>query len=76
MKNCPSCKRRKTLREHQGIMDTFERYVIYTWQCIYCGAVFEFQNIGHRLKHIGTERIILMPGELEHLRETRNTEKV
>lgn len=76
MKNCPSCKRRKTLREHQGVMDTFERYIVHTWQCIYCGGVFEFHALGNKLKRIGTERIILAPNELAQLRDARNIKEV
>lgn len=67
---CPGCKKRASLKEHQGVMDTFERYAVCTWQCIYCGSVCE--PIGVRsMEVIGVEQIILEPGELESLRSDR-----
>lgn len=66
---CPGCKRRKTLKEHSGAIDAWDRYEVATWQCVYCGTVCErgFRGI---IVH-GVERIILAPGELEQLRNQR-----
>ena len=66
---CPACKRRGTLREYQGVMDTFERYDVATWQCVECGAVVEPKLRG--LAVLSVERIVLRPGELQEMRDGR-----
>ena len=66
---CPHCSKRASLREYQGVMDTFERYSVCTWQCIYCGAVCEPNVRGMRV--VAFDRIVLRPGELEELRHAR-----
>ena len=66
---CPSCHRRGTLKDHLGVMDTFERYEVDVWQCIDCGAVCERKLTGLSVTRF--ERIVLAPGELENLRVER-----
>ncbi len=67
---CPNCHRRGTLKEHQGVMDTFERYEMVAWQCVYCGAVCE-KEWRRGMIVVGIERIVLAPGELEAMRNSR-----
>lgn len=66
---CPNCARRGTFREHEGVMDTFERYSVETWQCIYCGAVCVPVTRGWAV--LAVEPIVLLPGELATLRDAR-----
>ena len=68
---CPHCKRRATMKERDGIMDTFDRYETVTWQCIYCGAVCEPHGPLRNLIVTGFARVVLAPGELEQLRTAR-----
>ena len=70
LSNCNQCKSRGTVRPHQGVMDTFERYEIGTWQCTKCGVVFE-RGIGGKFIPTGTDLIILHPNELIELRKQR-----
>ena len=53
-------------------MDTFERYVVATWQCIYCGALCEPYGPLRNLIVTGFANVVLAPGELEQLRAARN----
>lgn len=67
---CPACKRRGTCRDHQGIMDTFERYEVTAWQCVECGTVFEKDWRGKVVT--GVAPIVLQPDELQRLRRLRS----
>jgi len=68
--NCNQCGTRGSVREHQGIMDTFERYEVGTWQCVNCGIVFE-RGVGKSFKPIGQENIIMRPYEMKEMRKER-----
>lgn len=64
---CPVCQCRN-LKEWPGIQDTFENYTVYAWQCIQCGRVIEPR--GWKADVSEPQRIVLLPGELQELRQT------
>jgi hypothetical protein len=47
---------------------------IASWQCVYCGSVCE-QTGPKTWKVTHRARIVLQPGELENMRETRATRR-
>lgn len=66
---CINCKRRGTTKSYHCTIDCWDRFTIHTWQCVYCGAIMEQGPF--RAQYLGTDRIILAPGELEELRNER-----
>lgn len=68
---CPCCTKRGAFHDYLGVMDTFERYAVVEWQCIYCCSIVD-RGVGGKPIWTGViDNIVLRPGEMEELRPAR-----